>query len=79
MTNFRKLKIAINDQQPLDEVVKELERLGYKKWRWGGFIDERFNDCSIRALDNGKFTDMKSKQVYSYGYKETTLAELKEM
>lgn len=79
MTNFQNLKIAITPEQPLDEVVRELERLGYKKWRWGGFIDERFKDCSIRTFDNGMFTDMKSKQVYCCGYKETTLTELKEM
>lgn len=28
---MQNLKIAINEEQPLDEVVKELERLGYKK------------------------------------------------
>ena len=28
---FKNMKIAINEQQPLDEVVKELERLGYKQ------------------------------------------------
>ena len=26
---FKNMKIAINDQQPLDEVVRELERIGY--------------------------------------------------
>lgn len=26
---FKNMKIAINEQQPLDEVVKELERVGY--------------------------------------------------
>lgn len=29
---FKNMKIEINEQQPLDEVVKELERLGYKPW-----------------------------------------------
>lgn len=73
---MKNMKIEINTEQPLNEVVKELERLGYKKWRWGGFIDERFGDYSIRAIDNGTFTDMKSKQTYDHGYKLTTLAEL---
>lgn len=27
---FKNMKIAITPEQPLDEVVKELERLGYK-------------------------------------------------
>lgn len=29
MTKFQNMRIEINEQQPLDEVVKELERLGY--------------------------------------------------
>ena len=28
---FKNMKIEINEQQPLDEVVKELERLGFHK------------------------------------------------
>lgn len=79
MAKFLNMKISITPEQPLDEVVRELEQRGYKKWRWGGFIVDAFRDCSIRTFDNGTFTDMKSKQVYCYGYKETTLAELKEM
>lgn len=75
----KNMKIAITPEQPLDEVVRELERLGYKKRRWGGFIDERFKDCSIRTFDDGWFTDMKSKQIYAYGYELTTLTQLKEM
>lgn len=31
MTKFQNMKIEINEQQPLDGVVKELGRLGYRK------------------------------------------------
>ena len=76
---MKNMKIAVNKNQPLDEIVGELERLGYKKMRWGGFIIDAFNDCSIRVFEDGTYTDMKSKQIYDYGYEPTTLAELKEM
>lgn len=79
INEFKNMKIAINAEQPLDAVFEELERLGYKKWRWGGFIDERFKDCSIRTFDDGGFTDMKSKQIYAYGYELITLTELRSM
>lgn len=79
MSEFKNMKILITPEQQLSEVTEELEQRGYKKCRWGGFIDERFRDCSIRTFENGMFTDMKSKQVYCYGYKEVTLAELKGM
>lgn len=29
--NFKSMKIEINEEQPLDEVVAGLERLGYRK------------------------------------------------
>lgn len=50
MNNFRNLKIAINDQQPLDEVVRELERLGYKK----EYITKDIPQ-SVKTLDCGFF------------------------
>ena len=34
---FKNMKIEINEHQPLDEVVRELERLGYRKFAWSGF------------------------------------------
>lgn len=74
---FKNLKIAINDQQPLDEVVDQLNRLGYKigfntnckpffieteNVRWmGGWV------YSIRDEDDFDDGDL------------TTLAKLKEM
>ena len=32
--SFKNMMIAVNQDQPLDEVVKELERLGYSKVVW---------------------------------------------
>ena len=69
MTNFRNLKIAINDQQPLDEVVKELERLGYK----AGFT-YKVHIRSVEAYQDGIY------DFYNFNQdSDTTLAELKEM
>lgn len=69
---FKNMKIEINDQQPLDEAVRELERLGFyaddepvhgvenfiHTYEYGGF------DFWHSDLPNGKIT---------------TLTELKEM
>lgn len=68
MNNFRNLKIAINDQQPLDEVVRELERLGYKQAK-----EKPDNFNMIYAGSSGYYTYM---NIYE---RKTTLAELKEM
>ena len=71
MTKFKNLKIEINDQQPLDEVVRELERLGYiKEFDTGGD-----NAKHIEAYSDGVF------DIYCFGdigY-TTTLTDLKNM
>ena len=69
--NFKNMKIAITEDQSLDQVECELERIGY----WWTAEDEHnkslsvlcFEDgyCSFRVVDQLKYT--------------TTLAELKEM
>jgi frataxin-like iron-binding protein CyaY len=75
MTNFRNLKIAINDQQPLDEVVKELKRIGF----YIGFVD--YNDKWISARSETKLiVSFESESMLPDSHwKLTTLAELKEM
>lgn len=72
---LKNMKIAINDQQPLDEVVKELERLGYKEV----FFTPNRNTAFIVAYDSGSFTDWGKFDGGCYDWKLTTLAELKEM
>ena len=66
----KNLKIAITPEQPLDEVVRELERLGYKSNR-----KPRMHDRYIHTYSGqygGFYTQM------NYG-ETTTLTELKEM
>ena len=66
--NFKNMKIEINEAQPLDEVVKELERLGYKE--------------AVKKPNVFNMIYVGSSGYYTYMYIEenlTTLAELKEM
>ena len=63
------MKIEINDEQPLDEVVKELERLGYKK-------DLVKGDKWILCHEFGYY----SAHSHHYGFVGlTTLQQLREM
>lgn len=72
---FKNLKIAINDQQPLDEVVKELERQGYEKSNWFG-IGKTLTILTYK--NNGWFTDY-TIDINDQDHELVTLAELKEM
>ena len=74
MSNFINMKIAITPEQPLDDVVWELERLGYQI---NGWLENRI----IRSVKTNHFG------LYSGDFFDvniihgdlTTLAELKEM
>lgn len=73
--SFKNLKIQINDQQPLDEVVETLESKGYRKFAWSNHAN---TVCVLTYKNNGWMSD------YNYLIKDTdfvltTLAELKEM
>lgn len=70
MTKFQNMKIEINEQQPLDEVVRELERLGYVKI-FGG---DGFNCKTIESYWDGTFDAWTIVDDYN-----TTLAQLKAM
>jgi hypothetical protein len=72
MTNFRNLKIQITDQQPLDEVVMELERLGYTK------NCNRTDGINWIVCFEGGFYCQYGK-MNAFNKVLTTLAELKEM
>lgn len=63
------MKIEINENQPLDEVVRELERIGYK----AGFT-YTVKIRSVEAYSDGIYDPYNFKQD-----SDTTLAELKEM
>ena len=74
--NFKNMKIEINQEQPLDEVVRELERLGYKKDGWIGYRNVSF----ITTSKLGFYTDHAISFWSVFGDSPlTTLAELKEM
>lgn len=69
MTKFQNMKIEINEQQPLDEVVRELERLGYKKDLINGWTWVLCHEIGLYSIHS-----------HDYGFGNlTTLAELKEM
>ena len=74
MSKFKNMKIAITHEQPLDAVVKELERLGYQI---NGWLENRI----IRSVKTNHFG------LYSGDFFDVdiiqgdliALAELKEM
>ncbi len=65
----KNLKIAITPEQPLDEVVREVERLGYKP------SQIIFYATHINTTDCGTYLLTK----HPWDFPLTTLAELKEM
>ena len=70
---FKNMKVEINDQQPLDEVVSELERLGY---RIIGILYQFRANTHVCTNENGYFTTLKRPLAYCV---KTTLQQLKEM
>ena len=72
--NFKNMKIKVENN--LDEIVAELERLGYKKVGWIGYRNTYF----ITTNTKGQFTDHAVSLINCFAYCElTTLAELKSM
>ena len=71
---MRNMKIEINEQQPLDEVVEELERLGYKRNKRQRRGRVRFVIADSDGVTTNWFGDTDCDF-----YKPTTLDELKEM
>ena len=73
MSKFKNMKIAITPEQPLDEVVRDLERLGY---RWCVDTKHNYSTKCIVTFTNGLFD-------FFYGgwrqYDLTTISELKEI
>ena len=74
--NFKNMKIEINQDQPIDEVVRELERIGFKKAGWIGYRNVSF----ITTSKLGFYTDHAISFWSVFGDSPLiTLAELKEM
>ena len=68
---YKNMKIEINDEQPLGEVVRELERLGY------GQCFASIQYCKfIICRDFGVFFDSNGDD---HNFKLTTLSDLKNM
>ena len=74
MSEFKNMKINITNEQPLDEVVIELERLGYQINGWLENRIIRSVKTNHFGLYSGDFFDVDIIQGDL-----TTLAELKEM
>ena len=82
MTNFRNMKIEINEQQPLEDVVRELERLGYFCNQFYFHIsdhNEKSKFKSIACYGDGYFYYHTIDVDMIYSCELTTLTQLKEM
>lgn len=67
---FKNMKIPVENN--LDEIVGELERLGYKRKAWLNHQEE-----VIATFSNGVYSNF--NYFYNDEFKTTTIAELKEM
>lgn len=74
MSNFKNMKIEVNQNQPLDEIVVELERLGY-------WISSKACDSNqVWCFDDGRVLLVEHMGTFHFPQcVETTLAELKEI
>lgn len=71
----KNMKIEINKDQPLDEVVRELERIGCVESVWGRSSIANF----IYVFNDGTFkVDINHQPAFDH-VPLTTLSELKEM
>lgn len=72
--NYKDMKIEINESQSIDEVVRELERLGFIRSKHGRWVDR---DKFILTSEYGYYSrvDFTSCNFYI----KTTLTELKAM
>lgn len=76
MNKYQNMKIEINEHQPLDEVVVELGRLGFKKSGWVGYRNTSF----ITTCKLGFYTDHAISFWSVFGDSLlTTLTQLKAM
>lgn len=79
---MKNMKIEINETQPLDEVVRGLERLGYMSGQFYFHISDHKNKDefnSVACYENGSFYYHKQGVDMIWQCGTTTLAELKEM
>lgn len=67
---YKNMKIEINEKQPLDEIVRELERIGYWLRISGNMV--------FAWMGHGKQNILRMDKVPMGHYQSTTLAELEE-
>ena len=72
---FFNMKIEVNEDQPIGQIVEELERLGYEPTLFTP------NRCTafIVCYESGSFTDWDKFDGGYYDWKPTSLLELEEM
>lgn len=77
--NFKNMKIKVTKDQPLDEIVVELERLGIDRCNYS--FDGKVRVIYVSGIANEAYGAYKSSRDmdYLFGADLTTLAELKEM
>lgn len=73
MTKFQNMKIEINEQQPLDEIINELERLDYE---CQSYLNG--DKVCVLAQDDGNIIGCNFDMDNNY-WELTTLAQLKAM
>lgn len=76
------MKIEINESQPLDEITKELERMGYINNQFYFHISDHNESGkfkSVACYEGGSFYYHTVDADLIYSCNLTTLAELKEM
>ena len=73
MSKFKSMKFDISKDQPLDEVVTELERLSYKDF----YKLNSINAVEIETFVDGTYDVYRSR--VGSNIRLTTLKELKEM
>lgn len=72
---FKNMKIEINEAQPLDDVVKELDRLGYSSWNIGDYETKM-----IVTWEDGLYSNYDEYETHTgFDYSFPLLNELKEM
>lgn len=73
MIKFKNMKIAITPEQPLDEVMVELERLNYKDF----YMLNAINAVEIETFVDGTYDVYRSR--VGSNIRLTTLKEIKAM
>ena len=78
MSDYKNIKVEINKEQPLDELLRELERLGYKPLNKFA-IKPNYHLWLVADCDGFILGWRHALILGDNYYKTTTLAELKEM